>query len=153
VFQGEVSFFELTKRVAKMQRAEKKPNRFIPRPALGWPLFPLPVNGILTYPTLEHSIKQYIQVVLLTKPGEQLMRAQFGGGLSEYLHKANTMETRQQIQDAVEDALNRWERRIILDQVDVVEEKAPGSLRIEIAYLIKRTGNKVTTMVKMHLGN
>lgn len=135
-----------------MQRVEKKVNRYIPRPALGWPLFPLPVEGTLSYPDLEASVKQYLQVVLLTKPGEQLMRPQFGGGLSEYLHKANTMETHQQIQNAVEDALNRWESRILLDRVDVLEEKQPGFLRIQIVYRIKRTGKKITTMVIMHLG-
>ena len=84
-----------------IQKRPLKKNKHIPNPPLGWPLLPVPVNGTLYYPALENSIKQYIRIVLLTRPGEQLMRPRFGAGLSEFLHQSNTLETRQQIQDTV----------------------------------------------------
>lgn len=129
-----------------------KKNRHIPKPPIGWPLLPVPVNGSFIYPSLEESIKQSIKIILLTRPGEQLMRPQFGAGLSDYLHQSNTLETRQQIQDRVMDALNQWENRIILDRVGVLEDNTPDCLRIEIAYRIKRTGGQATVMLKMNLG-
>ena len=75
--------------------AEAKPNRRIPRPPLGWPLLPVPREGSLHYPSLEESIKQCIKIILLTRPGEQLMRPWFGAGLSRFLHQSNTLEIRQ----------------------------------------------------------
>jgi len=136
-----------------MQNSFKKANRRIPKPPVGWPLLPAPKNGTLSYPTLENSIKQYIKIILLTRPGEQLMRPQFGAGLAQFLHQSNTLETRQQIQDTVLDALSEWEERVLVDRVEVREDEKPDTLCIEIAYRVKRTGEKVSTMVKMNLGN
>lgn len=131
-----------------------KKNIYIPNPPLGWPLLPVPKNGTLSYPTLESSIKQYIRIVLLTRPGEQLMRPRFGAGLSQFLHQSNTLETRKLIQDKVLDGLNEWEQRIVVDQVEVWDDDGqPDNVRIEIAYRIKRTGEQVNTMVKLNLGS
>lgn len=131
---------------------EPKKNRRVPRPPVGWPFLSVPQNGSLTYPSLEESIKQYIRVLLLTRPGEQLMRPQFGAGLAQFLHQPNTLEIRQQVQDNIMEALERWEKRIILDRVEVWEDDTPAGLRIEIAYRIKRTGGQATMMLKMNLG-
>jgi len=41
----------------------------------------------------------------------------------------------------VRDSLARWERRILLDAVEVWEVPgAPGQVRVEIAYRLARTG-------------
>ncbi len=112
------------------------------RPLLGWPLFALPdENGRLDYPTLEDSVRQLIRVILSTRPGEQLMRPDFGGGLDSLLNEPNTLATRRRIRDLVQDALARWERRILLDRVEASEvEGEPGQVRVEIAYRLARTG-------------
>ncbi len=136
------------------QNRQLKKNKHIPNPSLGWPLLPVPEQGTLFYPTLENSIKQYIRIVLLTQPGEQLMRPHFGAGLSQFLHQSNTLETRQQIQDTVLTALREWEMRIVVDRVDVWgDEDKPDTVRIEIAYRIKRSGEQITTTVKLNLGS
>ena len=80
------------------------------------------------------------------------MRPRFGAGLSQFLHQPNTLETRQQIQDAVIEALGVWERRILVDRVEVWEEDEPDALRIEIAYRIKQTGEQATTNIRMNVG-
>ena len=112
------------------------------RPLLGWPLFALPdENGSLDYPTLEDSVRQLIRVILSTRPGEQLMRPDFGGGLDTLLNEPNTLATRRRIRDLVQDALGRWERRILLDRVEAWEvEGEPSQVRVEIAYRLARTG-------------
>lgn len=111
-------------------------------PLIGFPLLPLPdANGQLHYPTLETSVRQSIQVILQTKPGEQLMRAEFGAGLENFLHEPNTLTIRRRIRDHITDALTRWEPRILLDRVEVEEvAEQPTHLRIEIWYRLKRTG-------------
>jgi len=132
---------------------EVKKNRRIPRPPVGWPLLSVPENGSLSYPSLEESIKQYIKILLLTRPREQLMRPWFGAGLSRFLHQSNTLETRQQIHDLVIETLDRWEKRIVVDRVEVYADQTPDSVRIEIAYRIKRSGVQAAMMLKMNLGS
>ena len=55
--------------------------------SIGWPLLPFPdQNGELAYPpVLAESVRQQLQVILSTRPGEQLMRPGFGAGLTEFL--------------------------------------------------------------------
>lgn len=112
------------------------------RPLLGWPLLPLPDDhGQLTYPSLEDSVRQLIRVILSTRPGEQLMRPDFGGGLDRLVHEPNTLATRRRIRDLVQESLTRWERRILLDRVEVWEvEGQPSHVRVDIAYRLVRTG-------------
>lgn len=111
-------------------------------PPIGWPLLPLPDEaGELRYPTLEESVRQQIRVILTTRPGEQLMRPEYGAGLDDYVHEPNTLSTRRRIRDAVASSLKRWEPRIHLDRVEVWEvEGQPGQVRVEIGYRLRRTG-------------
>jgi uncharacterized protein len=112
------------------------------RPLLGWPLFALPDDhGQLAYPGLEDSVRQLIRVILSTRPGEQLMRPDFGGGLESLLNEPNTLATRRRIRDLVQDAVTRWEPRVILEGIEVWEvADAPDQVRVDIAYRLARTG-------------
>ncbi|HEX4947621.1 MAG TPA: GPW/gp25 family protein [Blastocatellia bacterium] len=109
---------------------------------IGWPLLPLPdANGNLNFPTLEESVRQSIQVILSTRPREQLMRPHFGAGLDQFLHEPNTITTRRRIRDLVTEALAQWEPRIVVERVEIREfPEQPTRLRVEIAYLVRRTG-------------
>ena len=113
-----------------------------PPPLIGWPLLPLPdANGQLNFPSLETSIRQQIQVILRTRPGEQLMRPAFGAGLSNFLHESNDLTTRRRIHDSILESLERWEPRVFVDRVDVNDvPDQPTYLRIEITYRVRRTG-------------
>ncbi len=113
---------------------------------LGWPLLPVPdANGQLHYPGLAQSVREQIQVLLSTRPGEQLMHPGFGAGLENLLTEPNTVATRSRIQELVGDALKRWEDRIVVDgiAVDPVSDAATGvadGVRVEIAYRLLRSG-------------
>jgi phage baseplate assembly protein W len=107
---------------------------------INWPLLPVPdENGYLAFPSLEDSVRQSIRIILMTRPGERIMRPAFGGGLENMLHQQNTLTTRRQIRDLITEALERWEKRIILDRVDVWEvDDRPSAIRVEIAYRLRR---------------
>ncbi len=111
-------------------------------PLIGWPLLPVPdAEGRLDYPTLGDSVRQTIEVILRTRPGEQLMRPEFGAGVETLLHEPNTLATRARLRDLVSDSLARWERRISVDRLDVQEVPGrPTHVRVEIGYRIRRTG-------------
>ena len=115
----------------------------VPAIPISWPLLPLPdAQGQLHYPSLEDSVRQCIQVILSTRPGEQLMRPEFGAGLDTFLHEPNTLVTRRRIRDRVQASLQQWEPRIQLQQVDVDEvSNQPSQIRVEIWYRIRRTGS------------
>src|SRR5215208_1652650 len=84
---------------------------------VGWPLLPLPDDqGRLAWPDPAASVRQLIEVVLRTRPGEQLMRPRFGGGLEEFVAEPNTLVTRRRIHDVVRGALDRWEPRISVER-------------------------------------
>lgn len=123
------------------------------RPLIGWPLFAVPdEHGRLDYPDLERSVRDSIRVILATRPGEQLMRPDFGGGLDRLLHEPNTLATRRRIRDLVADSLARWERRLVLDRVDVWEvANEPTQLRVEVAYRLVRTGAAASLAMTMQL--
>jgi uncharacterized protein len=114
----------------------------IARPLLGFPFLPLPDGeGVMDWPGLEQSVRDAIRVILTTRPGEQLMRPDFGAGLERLLHESNTVGTRRHIRDLVQNALARWERRILIDGVEVWEVPGePSHLRVEIAYRLARNG-------------
>ena len=124
-------------------------------PLLGWPLLPVPdVYGQLSYPDLEESIRQSIQVILSTRPGEQLMRPDFGGGLDSMVYEPNTLTTRRRIRDLVQNALSRWEPRILLDRVEAWEvENQPDQVRVEIVYRLARTGAPAQMGITVALEN
>jgi phage baseplate assembly protein W len=76
------------------------------------------------------------------------MRPDFGAGLDRLLHEPNTLATRRAIRDVVHASLTRWERRILLDRVEVWEVAGkPSYVSVEIAYRLARTGAAAT----MHL--
>jgi phage baseplate assembly protein W len=121
---------------------------------ISWPLLPVPdTNGRLNYPTLEESVRQSIQIILRTLPGERLMRPEFGGGLQRYLHEPNTLTTRRRIHDLVVQALGRWESRITVERVEVQEvPDRPTWVRVELAYRMRRTGIVRQIGLAMELG-
>jgi phage baseplate assembly protein W len=117
-------------------------NPALPPPPIGWPLLPQPDDaGSLGYPTLEKSVRDQIRIILLTRPGEQLMRPEFGAGLENYVHEPNNLATRRRIRDLIQENLDAWEPRIQTDLVEVFEvDDSPSEIRVEIRYHIKRTG-------------
>jgi len=131
----------------------QKTNPRIPSPPIGWPLLPLPQDGGLQYPTLEASVNQSIRIILLTQPGEQLMRPTFGAGLQRFLHEPGTLVTRRRIRDAIAESLDLWEPRILVDRIDVWEnDERPDAVRVEIVYRLKRTGQALSMTLTMNMG-
>ena len=120
---------------------------------IGWPLLPVPDDqGRLVYPGLAESVRQSLEIILSTRPGEQLMHPGFGAGLTEFLGESNTVTTRKRIYDRVTESIGRWETRVELDRVDVAElPDQPSQVRVEIAYRLRRTGEARSLGVNLQL--
>ena len=113
----------------------------LPQVTVGWPLLPVPDgDGKLTWPDGPSSVRQRIEAILRTTPGEQLMRPRFGAGLEALINQPNTLTTRAQARDAVLAALSGYEDRIIVDRVEMSPGDDPRELVVAIAYRLRLTG-------------
>jgi phage baseplate assembly protein W len=103
------------------------------------PRFPLrpdsTTGGAIPMVGGEQIIRQAIDAILDTDPGERVMRPDFGCGLRRYLMEPNTTETRSAMQRDIDDALSRWEPRIQLTNVAVTPGEEPSLVWIEISYV------------------
>lgn len=120
---------------------------------VSWPLLPFPKYGKLAYPNLEKSVRDSIRILLTTRPGEQLMRPEFGAGLENFLDEGNTVAVRRQIQAAILENLQKYEARIALDRVDVDPvPSAPSEVHVQIHYRLLRTNTVQQLGVTLQTG-
>jgi uncharacterized protein len=125
----------------------------LPKLAVGWPLLPTPdADGALAWPSAPISVKQMIEVILRTAPGEQLMRPAFGAGLETLMHTPNTLTVRAKAQEAVVAAVRRYEPRILLDRVDVDEGADPRELLVTLSYRLSLTGAPAQLTARVPVG-
>lgn len=90
-------------------------------------------------PDLDRSIR----IVLMTAPGERLMRPQFGCRIWEMLFEPVTANLLGLISQAVRDALAQWEPRIVVDDVHAEPDPQQGSLvHIGIDYRVRSTNDR-----------
>lgn len=100
---------------------------------LGMPLFP-DGQGRMRQAEGPEKVRQSIFIILDTEQGERVMLPEFGCGLRRFLMQPNNAATRADIERSVNLALQRWEPRIKVAQVDVTAGEDPSLVLIEIQY-------------------
>ena len=89
------------------------------------------------------NVDDSIAVVLMTAPGERLMRPQFGCRIWDLLFEPVTANLVGLIREAVRDALAQWEPRVEVEDVrPVPDAEDPGLVRIEIDYRVRATNDR-----------
>jgi uncharacterized protein len=119
----------------------------------GWPFGAVPAQAEprLAWVEGREKVRQAIRIVLETEPGERVMRPTFGAGLRRYLLEPNTVALRALIQRDVEQALQTWEPRIQLTEVEVTPGDDPALVEIAIAYVHVRTAQPDTLVHTLRL--
>ncbi|MET8625809.1 GPW/gp25 family protein [Kitasatospora sp. NPDC004669] len=102
---------------------------FRPQRAAGGP------GGGLAWASGMELVRQSIETILDTEPGERVMRPDFGCGLRQYLMAPNTAATRAALRAEIERALSSWEPRIQVADVSVTPGEEPTMVWIDIAYV------------------
>ena len=88
-------------------------------------------------------IRDLIEQVLFTSPGERLNRPTFGSGLMQLVFMPNSAELATATQFLVQGALQQWLGDLIqAESVQVDSEDA--SLRITVQYVIRRSQERRT---------
>ncbi|HLS64417.1 MAG TPA: GPW/gp25 family protein [Ruania sp.] len=84
-----------------------------------------------------------IRLVLMTAPGERLMRPQFGCRVWDLLFEPVNANLLGLIAEAVRDALAQWEPRIEVEDVRPVQDDDDAALvQITITYRVKATNDR-----------
>jgi phage baseplate assembly protein W len=99
------------------------------------------------------NVRENIQIILTTEPGERLARPQFGAGLGQFLGEPNAANTWRLIRDRVEQALAAWEARITVESVDVgPDPNDPGAATVAVTYRLVATGARARLGLTVPLG-
>ena len=107
---------------------------------LSWPLGGIEPDGRLPAARDDASVRDVMLNILLTRPGERLMRPAFGAGLLDYVHQPNNQTTRSLIANLVRKALEQWETRVVVEAVEVMPDPAsPAEAHIQIRYRMRHS--------------
>lgn len=103
--------------------------------------FPLQVNlqGNLQLSSAEQNIEESIGLILGTKLGERVYRPNFGSRLSELVFAPMNTQTLLQLRLHVQEALEMWEPRIILEGIYTEPDPIQSKVNITIVYRPKET--------------
>lgn len=96
-------------------------------------------------------IRQLIEQVLLTAPGERVMRPDFGSGVRQLLFGPASSEVAAATQYLVQGSLQQWLSGLItVEAVDV--QARDGELRVNVQYVVRRSGSRGTAEVRLEGG-
>lgn len=86
-------------------------------------------------------VRDMIEQLLFTNPGERVNRPDFGSGILQLIFAPNSPELAAALQLTVQAALQRWLGDVIeVLKLDVTSEEA--TLRVDLEYRIRRTGER-----------
>jgi hypothetical protein len=89
----------------------------------------------------DDHIRDLIEQVLFTSPGERVNRPEFGSGLLRLVFDPTSPEIAAAIQFTVQGALQRWLADLIEPHgIEVTSEDA--ALRVTVLYAVRRTGER-----------
>jgi uncharacterized protein len=107
--------------------------------------FPMRVDqsGTIAMSSGVDDIDASLRVVLLTAPGERVMRPLFGCRIWELMFEPINANTLGLMGEAVREAIGRWEPRVIVEDVRVEPDRGDvGQVFIYVDYLVKSTNDR-----------
>jgi uncharacterized protein len=88
-------------------------------------------------------IRDLVEQVLFTMPGERVMRPTLGSGIAQLIFQPSSDELATAVQFLVQGNLQQWLGDLItIEAVDV--QSADTTLQVRVTYVIRATGGRVT---------
>ena len=106
--------------------------------------FPIQVDprGGVALATGEQDIEQAMALILATAPRERPMRPEFGCEIHDLIFDTIDAATIGRMDSAVRSALDRWEPRVEVQDVDFdLDHAREGQIVINITYLVRSTNH------------
>ena len=89
------------------------------------------------------QVEQAMFLILSTEPGERPMRPEFGARLRRFVFAMVNASTAAAIAAEARSALERWEPRVVVDDVDVsTDSDNPALLWVDVTYTVKATNDR-----------
>lgn len=103
--------------------------------------FHIDYRGRTASTDVDNHIRDMIEQVLFTSPGERANRPTFGCGLLQLVFAPNSPELAAATQFLVQGSLQQWLGDVI--QVEAVQvESQDSTIRVTVAYTVRRTQQK-----------
>jgi phage baseplate assembly protein W len=105
--------------------------------------FPFRVDrrGRTAHADRDAHVRDLVEQVLFTSPGERVMRPDFGCGLLDLVFTPNSPELASALELSVQAALQRWLGDLIeVEGLDVVSED--NAVRVFLRYVVRATGHR-----------
>ncbi|MFE5826863.1 GPW/gp25 family protein [Streptomyces erythrochromogenes] len=98
------------------------------------------------------AVEQSVRLILDTEPGERPMRPEFGCAVRDYVFDSFDSSSGAALVQEVRRALERWEPRIVVDDVRVVRTADhQEAVNIHVAYRLSGTNNPHNLIHPFHL--
>lgn len=107
--------------------------------------FPFRIDGRGRTASTDYDshVRDMIELLLFTSPGERVMRPDFGCGLLDLAFEPNSPELAASLQISIQAALQRWLGDVItISSLDAVSQD--DLLQITLGYSVRATGTQTT---------
>jgi uncharacterized protein len=119
---------------------------------IAWPLR-IDADGRLARTAGDANVREHVRLILLTERGERQGVPEFGAGLGQFLFEPNTVSTHQMIRGRIEQALARWEPRIRVSGVEVIEDPQDAlAARVTVHYRLVADDRRERVTLSLNLG-
>lgn len=105
--------------------------------------FPFRIDrrGRSAHAPYDDHVRDLVEQLLFTSPGERVMRPDFGCGLLDLVFTPNSPELASALELSVQAALQRWLGELIeVESLDVVSEE--NVVRVYLRYVVRSTGSR-----------
>jgi phage baseplate assembly protein W len=100
-------------------------------------------DGRFVWSSGEDNIRESIAIILKTEPGERVGVPDYGAGLAQFLFEPNNAGTHARMREAMQRALARWERRIQVEDVEVIAHPSEAETALAtITYRLVATASR-----------
>jgi len=116
---------------------------------VGWKFPPTfdKTSGSVMLVSEEEDIRESLFILLSTKPGERTMLPEYGCDLNKMIFESIDSSLITEMKGMIENAILYFEPRIILNEIDISQDKTnDGLLLIDVQYTVRKT-NKRSNMV------
>jgi phage baseplate assembly protein W len=112
--------------------------------------FHIDTRGRTASTDIDDHVRDMIEQILFTGPGERVNRPDFGSGLMQLVFAPNSPELAAAVQFTAQAALQRWLEGVIeLQSVDASSDDAV--LRVTVQYTVRATGEQHTADLRRTL--
>lgn len=107
--------------------------------------------GFVQLQSGEALVRQSMKLILGTSPGERAMRPDFGSQLASAMFDSVDGRALHNLEHSVQDALNRFEPRIDVNDVSATQGDDPGYVLLAVDYTVRDTNTRSNLVYPFYL--